>query len=133
MDMLRPEPMRWGANDAEAVELCRRWMIYLGASDTVIATGEARRVCDLYSSRYLGWVDNHRGNLDVEFIERAASIAHPDGRQALIFVPGGVLPQARRRADDLGLAVLGFHSENATLDGVNSLGRCFRGSGLATG
>jgi hypothetical protein len=130
MDMLHPEPMRWGANDAEAVELCRRWMIYLGASDTVIASGEARRACDLYGSRFLGWVDARRGNVDIDIVERAASVASSDGRQPLIFIPGGIRPAAQERADALGVAVLRFHAENATLDGVNSLGWRFRDGGF---
>lgn len=129
--MLHPEPMRWGANDAEAVELCRRWMIYLGASDTVIASGEARRTCDLYGSRFLGWVDARRGNVDIDIVERAAYVASSDGRQPLIFIPGGIRPAAQERADALGVAVLRFHAENATLDGVNSLGWRFRDGGFA--
>ncbi|WP_454108101.1 hypothetical protein [Leifsonia shinshuensis] len=131
MEILHPEPMPWGANDVEAVELCRQWMVYLGAAETVIASGDARRACDLYSTRYLAWVDNRRGNLDVEFVERAATVALSDGRQPLIFIPGGIRPVAKQRADALGVAVFGFNSESATLDGVNSLGRRLRDAGLA--
>ncbi|MEY9852824.1 hypothetical protein ABH923_002502 [Leifsonia sp. EB41] len=131
MDSLLPEPMPWGANDAEATELCRRWMIYLGASDTVVASGDDRRACDLYSSRYLGWVDNRMGNLEVELVERSASVAIADGRAAVIFVRRGVLPAARQRADELGVAILGFDPQDAALDGANLLGREVCASGLA--
>ncbi|MFP3466060.1 hypothetical protein [Leifsonia sp. SIMBA_070] len=132
-EMLHPEPMRWGANDDQAVELCRRWMVYLGASDAVVASGDARRACDLYSSYFLGWVCNQRGNVDVDVVEQAASVAFSDGRQPLIFVPGGIRPVAQERADVLRVAVLRFHPVNATLDGVNSLGWRVRDDGLAGG
>ncbi|MFF2773190.1 hypothetical protein ACFVUP_39455 [Streptomyces bacillaris] len=118
-----PEPRPWGASDDEAVELCREWMHYLGVTDVVVAVGEARQVCDLYGSRNLGWVMNKRGNLEVELVERAATVAAADGRRGLVFARRGVMPDARMRADELGIAIFGFDPQGGTLDGVNLLGR----------
>jgi len=118
-----PEPRPWGASDDEAVELCKEWMRYLGASDAVVAAGEPRQVCDLYASRYLGWVENRRGNLEVELVERAAAVVASDGRRGLVFARRGVMPAARVRADELGIAIFGFDPQGGTLDGVNLLGR----------
>lgn len=108
-------------------------MIHLGASDTVIAVGSAGDICDLYSRRFLAWVDNRQRNLDVELVERAAWAAAADGRHPLVFVPGGVLPTAQDRADELGVAILRFDARNADLDGANLLGRRLRASGLRLG
>lgn len=124
--------MPWGASDSEAAELCRDWMMFLGAGDAVVASAEARELCDTYSSRYLGWVDNRRGNLDVEAVERAASLAAADGREALIFVSGGVVPYARQRADILGVALLRYGARGGVLDGANTQGRQLRASGLTS-
>lgn len=118
-----PEPNPWGASNDEAIELCREWMIYLGAADTVVASGAAGKACDLYSAMYLGWVENQRGNLGVDLVERAASVAAADGRRGLIFVRHGVLTQAFDRADQSGIAIFGFDPQGGTLDGVNLLGR----------
>lgn len=126
-----PAPTPWDVSDEEAVLLCRDWMIFLGATDTVAASG-TQQSCDLYSHRYLGWVDNRRGNLDVDDVERAASIAGTDGRGALIFVSGGVIPRARQRADLLGVALLRYGAQGGDLDGANSLGRQLCASGLAS-
>ena len=101
-----PSPRSFGVSDEEAVELCREWMIDLGATDTVVAIGALRQLCDLYSARYLAWVDNRRGNLDVDPVDAAAALAASDGRCALIFVQGGVRPVAQERADALGVALL---------------------------
>lgn len=90
-------------------------MMYLGALDTVAAQDPARQLCDLYSSRYLAWVDNRRGNLDVDAVGNAARLAASDGRNALIFVRGGVRPVAQQEADALGVAILWFHAVDATL------------------
>lgn len=114
----------------EAIELCREWMIHLGAEDTCMAEAAARGVCDLYSSRFLAWVDNRQHNLGVETVEMAASVASVDGRHPLVFVPGGVLPSAQDLADELGVALLRFDARNADLDGANLLGRRVRASGL---
>lgn len=107
-------------------------MIYLGASDTVAAAGAAGQFCDLYSHHYLGWVDNRRGNLDTEAVERAATLAGADGRRGLIFVSGGVSPYARKRAEVLGVAILRYGAQGGDLDGANSLGRALCVSGLAS-
>lgn len=95
----------------------------LGATDTAIATGDSRQACDLYSSIYLGWVDNDRGNLDVELVERAAAVVAADGRRGLIFAGHGVSPFARAKAEAFGIAVFRFDAQGGTLDGVNLLGR----------
>ncbi|MFF9564749.1 hypothetical protein ACF1AJ_15500 [Leifsonia sp. NPDC014704] len=118
-------------SDEEAVELCREWMIYLGAADSVVAAGAARNSCDLYSSRYLGWVDNSRGNLDVDAVEKAAALAATDGRQPLIFLRGGVRPVAQERADVLGVALLNYRERDRALDGRSRLGREIIATGLA--
>jgi len=98
-------------------------MRYLGATDAVAATGESRQVCDLYGTRYLGWVENRRGNLGLELVERAAAVAVADGRPGLLFARHGVSPAARVRADEVGIAIFGFDVQGGTLDGVNLLGR----------
>lgn len=126
-----PEPKPRGASDDEAIELCREWMIYLGAADAVAASGTTTGVCDLYSARSLAWVNNQRGNLEVKRVERAASVSAADGRRALIFVLGGVIPAARVRADELRIAIFGFDPEGGTLDGVNQLGRELCAAGIA--
>ncbi|QIZ99420.1 hypothetical protein [Leifsonia sp. PS1209] len=96
-----------------------------------MAKGESRQTCDLYASRYLGWVENRRGNLGLEAVERAALVVAADGRRGLIFIRHGVLPQAVDRADSLGLAVFGFDPEGGTLNGVNLVGREWYATGLA--
>lgn len=98
-------------------------MRYLGATDVVVATGEPRQLCDLYASGYLGWVENKRGNLQIFQVEHAAAVVAADGRRGLIFARHGVLPAARVRADELGIAIFGFDPRGGTLDGVNLLGR----------
>lgn len=107
-------------------------MRYLGATDALVAAGELRRACDLYGSRDLGWVENHRGNLEVELVERAAAVAAADGRRGLIFARHGVSPAARVRADELGIAVFRFDAQGGTLDGVNLLGRELRATAQAS-
>jgi len=106
-------------------------MIYLGAADTVVASGTTVQACDLYSAGYLAWVENKRGNLGLEAVERAALIAAADGRRGLMFIRHGVLPQAVDRADYLGIAIFGFDPEGGTLDGVNLVGREWCTTGLA--
>lgn len=125
-----PVPRPLGVSDEEAVELCREWMVYLGAADTRVAEPSTRNVCDLFGASFIGWVENARGNLDVDLVERAAATSTGDGRPALIFVPGGVFPEARERADALGVALLRFRANDGALDGVNGLGRHFRAAGL---
>ena len=98
-------------------------MLYLGAADATVATGDSRQACDLFSSDYLGWVDNNRGNVEVELVERAAAVVAADGRRALVFAGHGVSPFARVRADELGIAILRFDAHGGTLDGVNPRGR----------
>lgn len=98
-------------------------MHFLGFADVVVAVGDARQICDLYGSRYLGWVENKRGNLEVELVERAATVVAADGRRGLVFARRGVMPDARVKADELGIAIFGFDPQGGTLDGVNLLGR----------
>ncbi|QIZ99848.1 hypothetical protein [Leifsonia sp. PS1209] len=131
MERQPPEPKPRGASDNEAIELCREWMIYLGAADTVVAAGAAVQACELYSAGYLAWVDNQRGNLDMAQVTRAASVSAADGRRGLIFVRHGVLPQAVDRADELGIAIFRFDPHGGTLDGGNLLGRELCATGLA--
>jgi hypothetical protein len=107
-------------------------MIYLGAADAVAAEGGARQVCDLYSSRFLAWVDNRRQNLDVDVVQNAANIAAADGRCPLIFVPGGIFPDTQDLADALGVALLRFDSLGGGLDGASAVGRQLRATGLAS-
>jgi hypothetical protein len=106
-------------------------MIYLGATDTVRSEGIARASCDLYSSRYLGWVYNGRGNLDVDPVESAAALSGKDGRQPLIFLRGGVRPVSQERADVLGVALLNYRERDRALDGRSRIGREIIALGLA--
>jgi hypothetical protein len=106
-------------------------MIYLGAADTVVASGAAVQACDLYSAGYLAWVENKRGNLGLDSVDRAALTVAADGRRGLIFIRAGALPQAVDRADYLGIAIFGFDPEGGSLDGVNLLGRDWYATGLA--
>ena len=106
-------------------------MVYLGAPDVVVAAKSMNHLCDLYSSRFLAWVDNRRGNLGPDFVQRAASIAAGDGRYPLVFLSGGVLPEAQDRADAAGVALLRFDAQGGNLDGANRVGQQTRGSGLA--
>lgn len=124
-----PGPRPYGVSGEEAVEWCRKWMVYLGASETVAASGQARRLCDLYSGHYLGWVFDQHGNLDVAAVERASRLSAADGRRALIFLRGGVRPIARERADALGVALFWYDAQEGSLGGGNTVGRviCARG------
>lgn len=131
MDVVEPAPRPFGVSAEEAIELCREWMIYLGATDTVASSGQAKDLCDLFSTRYLAWVDNGRGNLDVGPIEVAATLAATDGRRPLIFMQGGVRPTAQQRADALGVALLNYHARDGSLAGRSRLGREAVQSGLA--
>lgn len=106
-------------------------MVYLGALDVVVAPKTINHLCDLYSSRFLAWVENRRGNLGPDFVERAANIAAGDGRYPLVFLSGGVLPEAQDLADAAGVALLRFDAQGGNLDGVNRVGRQTRASGLA--
>ena len=107
-------------------------MIYLGAADTVATRDPARQLCDLYSSCYLAWVDNRRGNLEVDSVANAARLAASDGRHPLIFVRGGVRPVAQQQADELGVAILWYHAVDATLAGRSRPGLAVLASGLRT-
>lgn len=133
VSMQAPSPRPWGVSDEEAIELCREWMVHLGAIDARAAEVSAHHVCDLYSTYFLGWVENRRGNLDIDLVERAAATSAGDGRLPLLFVPGGVFPEARDRADALGVALLRFRPQDGALEGVNGLGRQARTVGLANG
>lgn len=130
MEAIEPSPRPFGVSTQEAIELCREWMIYLGATDTVVSAGQAKDLCDLYSARYLGWVFNDRGNLDVGPVEAAATLAGSDGRSPLIFIQGGVRPIAQQRADMLGVALLNYHARDGSLAGRSKLGRATLQLGL---
>lgn len=119
-------------SDQEAILLCRDWMVFLGATDTVVASEPAHRLCDLYSAHYVVWVDNQEGNLDVDAVERAASVTAADGRDALIFVSGGVRPVAQKLADILGVAILLYDARDGDLYGGNTVGRRLCSSGLTS-
>lgn len=131
MDDTQPAPRSFGVSAEEAIDLCREWMIYLGATDTVASSGQTKDLCDLFSTRYLAWVVNSRGNLDVGPIEAAATLAKSDGRSPLIFLQGGVRPIAQQRADVLGVALLNYHARDGSLAGRSRLGREAVRSGLA--
>ncbi|MEY9954217.1 hypothetical protein [Leifsonia sp. EB34] len=133
MERERPAPMPFGASGEDAIELSRRWMVFLGAHDVVVARNGERKLCDLYSRRYLAWVTDERGNVDTAAVDRAAAVATSDGRIPLVFIPGGVRPVARERADSLGVALLRYRANDGALDGVNALGRQLRADGLIAG
>lgn len=126
-----PAPRPLGVSDVEAVELCREWMVYLGAADSVAISVDVNQLCDLYSTHYLAWVDNRQQNLSTGLVERAARVCAGDGRRGLIFVPGGVFPDAQDSAEALGLALLRFDPYGGDLEGANPLGRHLRWHGLS--
>ncbi|WP_271177212.1 hypothetical protein [Leifsonia poae] len=130
MDIEPPPPIPSGVSCDGAVELCRDWMRYLGATDAVVASGHVRETCDLYSSRFVAWVDHHRGNLEPDLVEHAALVSSADGRRALVFVRGGVFPAAKRRADALGVALFCYVAIDGSLEGANPLGFKLRADGL---
>lgn len=125
-----PRP-RQGATDPEAIEMCAQWMRYLGAVDTVSADPSGSVPCDLYSSRYLGWVDNNRGNVGQELVDKVADVTRLDGRAGLIFFRSGFNPYAEDAATALGIALLRFTPENADIGGYNAHGREVIARGLA--
>lgn len=120
----------WGATGAAAVEFCGQWMVRLGATDTVVVRDGDGGICDLYSSRYLAWVESRRGNLDLKVVERAAAISSDDGRDALVFLVGGVFPTVQDRADALAISLLRFDTRSGDLDGANVFGRRVLATGL---
>lgn len=132
MRSTEPTPRPYGVSGPAAVELCHEWMVFLGAEETAVSNPETQSPCDLYSGRYIAWVSDQRGNLDVDLVERAAALATSDGRVPLIFLPGGVRPIARERADERGVALLRYRASDAALDGANALGQQLRAAGLAT-
>lgn len=107
-------------------------MVYLGAGQTMLTVGAGRQVCDLYSSAHLAWVYNRRGNLEDEYVERAAASAAVDGREAIIFARGGIFPTAYSRADDLGVALLRFGSYDGDLFGGNAWGHELCAGGMVS-
>lgn len=127
---LEPEARPQGATGSEAVLLCREWMLHLGAADTVVAVDDESKVCDLYSSRYLAWVESRRGNLELGVVERASAISSSDGRLPLIFLTGGVFPTVQDRADALAVGLLRFNARGGVLDGANEIGRRALAGGL---
>lgn len=127
-----PEPRPLGVSDDGAVVLCCDWMVHLGAADAVVATGPTRTVCDLFSSRYVAWVDNRREALDLETVVRAAEVAARDGRQPMIFKRGGIRAEAQLFADSRGVALFAYVPSDGLLEGANPLGYQLRASGLGT-
>jgi hypothetical protein len=117
----RPAPRPDGVDDRDAVELCQEWMVYLGEADTVIAVGDMSRICDLYSSRYVALVDNHRGNIGVPLVDRAAALVATDGRRGLIFHSGGCFPEAAVKAEYAGVAIITFDARNSEIEARNQL------------
>lgn len=126
-----PLPIPAGVAGAGAIELCRRWMIYLGAVDCVVASGNSRDACDMFSRRFIAWVDNRRGNLEPDVVGRAVEISRANGRQPLIFVRGGVLPEAKRLANEYEVALFSYVATDGSLEGANPLGIELRAAGLA--
>lgn len=127
-----PKPIPLGISADGAVVLCRDWMVHLGAIDTVVTSGPAQAVCDLFSSRYLAWVDNGRGSLEVDAVLRAASVASTDGRQPMIFKRGGIRGDAQAQADMRGVALFSYVPSDGLLEGANPLGYQLRASGLSS-
>ena len=121
MSTERPGPRPIGFSRKAAVEFCRDWMIYLGEQDTVVASGGATAVCDLYSSRYVGLVENAIGNIEVPLVERAASLVASDGRRGLVFHSGGCLPAAAELADACGIALITFDGPNGAIEARNQV------------
>jgi hypothetical protein len=91
-----------------------------------------RDVCDLFSSRYLAWVDNGRANLESHVVLHAAQVASSDGRQAMIFKRGGIRGEAQQLADSYGVALFSYVPADGLLEGANPLGYQLRASGLGT-
>ncbi|WP_460518575.1 hypothetical protein [Humibacter antri] len=96
-------------------------MIYLGEADTVVTSGAASAICDLYGSRYVALVDNRRGNIGLPIVERAAALVASDGRRGLIFHAGGCLPDAAMTAERQGIAVITFDARNGWIEPRNQL------------
>lgn len=127
-----PAPRPSGVSLDGAIALCREWMVHLGAADTRVTIGPAREICDLFSGRYLAWVDNSRANLAEDLVIRASHVASSDGRQPIIFKRGGIRPDAQRRADELGVALFSYVAVDGLLEGANPLGYMLRATGLAS-
>jgi hypothetical protein len=96
-------------------------MVFLGERDTLIAEGPAAAVCDLYSSRYVALVDNHRGNIEVPLVQRAIALTESDGRSCIVFHPGGCLPDAAALADARGVVLIMFDSRTGAIEARNQL------------
>ena len=131
MNRDEPGPNPLGVSNEGAVRLCRQWMVHLGATDTVVASGPTRAVCDLFSSRYVAWVDNGREALGATAVLRAAEVASSDGRQAMIFKRGGIGGDAQRQADRRGVALFSYLPSDGILEGANPLGYQLRAAGLS--
>ncbi|WP_460536422.1 hypothetical protein [Humibacter ginsengiterrae] len=117
----RPAPRPEGVSDQQAVDVCREWMIYLGEFDTMVATGDAALVCDLYSSRYVAFVSNERGNIGMPLVDRAVALVASDGRRGLVFHSGGTRPAAGEFADANGIALIMFDPENGDIEARNQV------------
>lgn len=117
----RPAPRPDGVSDEQAVDLCREWMVYLGECDTVAATGDVVSVCDLYSSRYVAFVSNARGNVGMPLGNRAVALVASDGRRGLVFHSGGSRPTAGEFADAKGIALIMFDPENGDIEARNQV------------
>lgn len=126
-----PAPLPLGISDEGAIALCRDWMVYLGAVDTTVAYDSSKSVCDLFSSRYLAWVNNQRGSLELSEVRRAAQIAARDGRQPIIFKRGGIRLDAQRQANLDRIALFLYIPSDGILEGGNALGFQLRDLGLS--
>jgi hypothetical protein len=94
-------------------------MVYLGEADTMIASGAAAAVCDLYSSRYVALVQNRIGNIENPLVQRAIALCAADGRRALVFHSGGCLIDAARLADAHGIALITYMPQSGDIAARN--------------
>ncbi|MGN6127461.1 MAG: hypothetical protein ACTHON_12890 [Humibacter sp.] len=94
-------------------------MVYLGEGDTVIASGDAAAVCDLYSSRYVALVENRIGNIEVPLVQRAIALSASDGRRALVFHSGGCFGDAADLADAHGIALITYVALEGDIEARN--------------
>ena len=117
----RPRPCPVGSSQSAAVEFCREWMMYLGEADTVIATGAAAEICDLYSSRYVALVENRIGNIEVPLVQRAIALSASDGRRGLVFHSGGCFGDAAELSDAHGIALITYMSRAGDIAAANRL------------
>ena len=119
MNSERPRPRPVGSSQIAAVEFCREWMVYLGEVDTVIASGAAAGICDLYSFRYLALVENRIGNIEVPLVQRAVALSTSDGRRAVVFHSGGCFGDAADLADAYGIPLITYVAREGDIEARN--------------